>query len=268
MEEKDPNFQKRVIRFLKALSVETEGSSQNYHLSSLESHLGFTNEDTKKIQAYLYGNGFVKYPLSGYISITQPGKELIKSIPPEDLLLDESPTSKKYNVFISHISENEPVARKLQEYLKAVFADEIDVFVSGDPHSIPAGQDWFTTIIDGIRKCNCMIILCSPQSVERKWIHFEAGAATVLDRKIILLCFAGLGPGKLPSPLDHIRKQAIDSDDAEKLQQHFKILTTEIAVHANIKGSILDVLQSDFYQKLQQVHPKNQPPKNLPGNVL
>ena len=40
----------------------------------------------------------------------------------------------------------------------------------------------------------------------------------LLDKKIVPLCFAGLSAGALPSPLNYIRRQAIDSDDADTIK--------------------------------------------------
>ena len=194
---------------------------------------------------------------------------MIEQNSPQSTLSNEKTEQKKYSIFISHIHENEAVAKKLKKFFENLFGEKIDGFISGDPKNISAGQDFFTTIIDGIKRCDCMIILCSPDSVKRYYIYFEAGAAAILDKKIIPLCFAGQSPGALPTPLDHIRKQAIDSDDAEKLQQHFEILVKEIAKHTTGNGPVFDVLRSDFYQELQFAHPRNQrPPQVPPGRTV
>ena len=84
-----------------------------------------------------------------------------------------------------------------------------------------------------------MIILCTPDSVKRNWIHFEAGAAVVLDRKVGPLCFAGLNAGALPTPLNYICSQAIDSGDAEKFRKYFQGLLKEIG--EKIGGDIPEI---------------------------
>jgi hypothetical protein len=188
--------------------------------------------------------------------LTPQGKHFV------EFILEGPPQSNiklsKYSIFFSHSHENETVAKALKKYFHDLFSNEIHVFISGDPNNIPAGQDWFTTIIDEIKECNCMIILCSPDSIERKWIHFEAGAAVILGKKIIPICFAGLTAGELPSPLSYIRSQAIDADDGERLRTHFEILIHEIAGLTSGNGPMLDVLRSAFYEELQLAHPKNQ----------
>jgi hypothetical protein len=268
MDEESPQFQQKTIEFLKVLDDETreEGAIKfGYDLIQLGSHFGFTDQQTINLIGIFLGKGYIRYTSSNHFVVTQLGRQIIKTELPQQGQFLENDTEKKYSIFISHIHENEAVAKKLKEFLTSIFSDEISVFISGDPENIAPGQDWFASIIDGIRQCDCMIILCSPDSVERKWIHFEAGAATILDRKIIPICFAGLNPGALPSPLNFIRRQAIDSDDAEKLKQHFEILVREIGEHTKGNGPLFDVLRSDFYQELQFSHPRNRmPPSVLP----
>lgn len=46
-----------------------------------------------------------------------------------------------------------------------------------------------------------MLILCSPTSIRRPWINFEAGAAWMRKIPLIPMCHAGLTPSDLPAPL-------------------------------------------------------------------
>lgn len=258
MDEESPQFQQRTIEFIKALDDETreEGAIKfGYDLIQLGGHFGFTDQQTINLIGIFLGKGYIRYTSdSSHFVVTQLGRQIIKTDLPRQGQILENDTEKKYSIFISHIHQNEAVAKKLKEFLTSIFSDEISVFISGDPENIAPGQDWFATIIDGIRQCDCMIILCSPDSVERKWIHFEAGAATILDRKIIPICFACLTPGALPSPLNFIRSQAIESDDPEKLRQHFEILVKEIADKIEVDNPVANILETEFYQALQQVN--------------
>jgi TIR domain len=107
----------------------------------------------------------------------------------------------KTEVFISHITEEAAVAAKLKEAIGQDFLNLIDVFVSSDSASIAAGDDWLTSIHQALDKAAILITLCSPESIMRPWIHFEAGAAWMTDRPIIPLCHGGLTPSDLPMPL-------------------------------------------------------------------
>jgi hypothetical protein len=60
-----------------------------------------------------------------------------------DKILQDS----RSGAFISHISEEKPVALVLQKYLKLAFGADFRVFVSSDSKSIGGGKPWFDYII-------------------------------------------------------------------------------------------------------------------------
>lgn len=83
--------------------------------------------------------------------------------------------SDKSGVFISHITEEKPVAAVLRKYLALAFGDDLRVFVSTDPVSISGGQKWFNHIIDNLRLSKVVLVLVSQESRRREWTNFEAG---------------------------------------------------------------------------------------------
>ena len=52
-------------------------------------------------------------------------------------------------MFISHIHENEGWLKRLKDYFISLFGEEINVFISGDPETIPFTQHWFERIKTG-----------------------------------------------------------------------------------------------------------------------
>jgi len=119
--------------------------------------------------------------------------------------------------FISHISEEAEVASKLKEVLEQDFLGILDVFVSSDSESIAAGEDWLKSTNDALRNSALLVTLCSPASIRRPWINFEAGAAWMLDVPIIPLCHAGLTPSDLLMPLS--LRQGLSLNNAEHLRR-------------------------------------------------
>ena len=105
-------------------------------------------------------------------------------------------------VFISHIVPENEVAIAFKELIEASFLGMIEVFVSSDEHSIAMGQRWLDEITKALKTCSIEIVLCSPQSVKRPWIHFEAGEGWIRDIPVIPLCHSGMVPSKLPLPLN------------------------------------------------------------------
>ncbi len=104
-------------------------------------------------------------------------------------------------VFLSHLSEERVVATALKERLTRDFLGLIDVFVSSDGESIAAGEQWLISIETALAECDLLITLCSPHSIRRPWVNFEAGAAWMRKIPIIPVCHAGLTASDLPMPL-------------------------------------------------------------------
>lgn len=108
---------------------------------------------------------------------------------------------KKNLVFVSHISDEKEIALALKQLITSSFQDSIDVFVSADPASIALGKKWLDQITDALSNCNILIVICSPASVLRPWINFEAGAGWIRKIPVIPICHSGMTPATLPIPL-------------------------------------------------------------------
>jgi TIR domain-containing protein len=103
--------------------------------------------------------------------------------------------------FISHVTEESQVASKLSAFLKKDFLGTLKIFVSAETESIGAGDDWLAAIEAALTESAMLLVLCSPSSIDRPWINFEAGAAWMLGKPVIPLCHGGLTPDHLPLPL-------------------------------------------------------------------
>lgn len=121
------------------------------------------------------------------------------------------------NVFISHITEEAEVARIMKEWIESTFLGQHEVFVSSDSESIPAGTKWLDEITKAITNSKIILLLCSPGSINRPWINFEAGCGWARSIPVIPICYGGLTRGKLPPPINAL--QALDFDESlpEKL---------------------------------------------------
>ena len=141
-------------------------------------------------------------------------------------------------VFISHITEEKEIAIAFKELIESSFLGMLDVFVSSDEDSIHMGQKWLDRISGGLKICAIEIVLCSPKSITRPWINFEAGAGWVRDIPVIPLCHSGIDPAKLPMPLNLL--QAAKANEVSSLKLIFPVLSQAIGA----KTPIIDF--SDF----------------------
>ena len=104
-------------------------------------------------------------------------------------------------VFISHVRTEQDLAMLLKEKIEKHFLGWVNVFVSSDQESIEAGDSWLDALRRALKTANLQVVLCSPASIGRPWVNFEAGAAWLLGIPVVPLCHSGLEPDNLPMPL-------------------------------------------------------------------
>jgi hypothetical protein len=90
---------------------------------------------------------------------------------------------------------------------------------SSDTDSIAAGEEWLKSIEIALHECSIVVILCSPESIRRPWINFEAGAAWMREIPLIPVCHLGLLPRDLPMPLS--LRQGIALSDPDGLRRFY-----------------------------------------------
>src|SRR5690348_2355735 len=119
--------------------------------------------------------------------------------------------------FISHISEDKEPAGRIKVALKRDFLGLLDIFLSSDTQSIAAGEEWLKSIEQALRDSALLLVLCSPESIRRPWINFEAGAAWMRGIPLIPICHAGFEVRDLPMPLS--LRQGIGISDPKGLER-------------------------------------------------
>jgi len=135
----------------------------------------------------------------------------------------------KPSIFISHIAEEKEIAIALKVFLEKRFQNTINVFASSDEDSIKLGDNWIETIRQSLQNCKLLIVICSPISIGKTWISFEAGAGWIREIPVIPLCHSGLTPGKLPVPINSFQGGLINSqDDIRKLFKRIAGLNNSI----------------------------------------
>jgi hypothetical protein len=103
-------------------------------------------------------------------------------------------------IFISHISDEAPLAIGIKKLLEKVYFWGCKVFVSSDPSDLSGGEQWMKTLEQELSNSDLLIVICSPRSLTRQWISVETGCAWTRGKPIIPICHSGLTKIKLPSP--------------------------------------------------------------------
>jgi hypothetical protein len=156
--------------------------------------------------------------------------------------------AEKTLLFISHITEEKELAIAFKELVESQFLGMLDVFVSSDENSISMGQRWLDNITVALKKCSIEVILCSPQSLRRPWINFEAGAGWVRDIPVIPLCHSGIEPSQLPMPLNLL--QAAKAAEVSSLKLVFPVLANALGAKCP------NVDFSDFINRVKEFEAK------------
>ena len=115
-------------------------------------------------------------------------------------------------IFLSHVTPEARLADIVEGHVLRDFIGLARVFASSDQGSILAGSKWLDEMTSALKQANLHIVIASPDSVERKWINFEAGAAHVRGVPIIPLCHSGLTPAQLPVPLSESQGLVLSGD--------------------------------------------------------
>jgi len=157
-------------------------------------------------------------------------------------------------VFISHITEERELAQILSEEIKKSYLGMLDTFVSSDGQSLPAGGRWLDMIDAALNKSAIQISLCSPQSIKRPWINFEAGASWIRKIPVVPVCHSGLRKNGLPIPLAML--QAADIDSKDDLSVMFNELTKVLGatVSPNIDYESIVARSGEFQKQYTYVN--------------
>ncbi|MCU1315947.1 MAG: hypothetical protein JWN63_1269 [Candidatus Acidoferrum typicum] len=133
-------------------------------------------------------------------------------------------TSKtQFNIFISHINEEKKVAGVLKQWFEALFPGHLSAFVSSDYDDIPLGKKWLAAIESAMDRAVLLVVLVSPTSFGRMWIHLEVGWALGRKIEVVPICLGELVADRLPRPYsDFNGVNVMDDEFAERLVASLK----------------------------------------------
>jgi TIR domain-containing protein len=116
--------------------------------------------------------------------------------------------------FISHIHEDQIVARALERFLVKKLGATADIFVS---LNLSLGDEWLDKIQQEMKSARVVLALFSPEAIARPWVNFELGAWFADGKTLVPLCIGGVEPANLPKPYSNI--QGTKLEDSASLWQ-------------------------------------------------
>lgn len=114
--------------------------------------------------------------------------------------------SQLYRIFVSHYSEEKPIAQMLHNLLEEAYSGLADVFISSD---IAPGNDWLHEIKESLNASDEILTVFTFKSVDRPWVNVETGYGVMAGKIVTPVLSAGFTKADLPV-IYHLR-QAVDS---------------------------------------------------------
>ncbi len=152
----------------------------------------------------------------------------------EHLMKVKSKSVPSMRIFLSHVSNEAPLAVVLKKWIEACFIGKFEIFVSSDIKVLPAGNQWLKSLEKAIDSAEALIVLCSPYSVTKPWVMFESGGAWVKKIPVIPICHSGQAKNTLPFPLAFFQALEVDSP----LFVHDLILSISKQLDLSLPGNI------------------------------
>jgi hypothetical protein len=92
----------------------------------------------------------------------------------------ELPLGKEPLIFISHHHGDATLAHHFVDLLESTTKGKLKSFCASDPRDtfgIGVGDEWYPTLIEKLTAATDVVVLLTPRSVDRPWIHYEVGFA-------------------------------------------------------------------------------------------
>ena len=100
----------------------------------------------------------------------------------------------RFDVFLSYSSVSQPWVRKFTQALaKSGITNWFDA------HDILPGERWRDQIETALRQSRVLIVILTPESVQRPWTFFELGAALADGKRIVPVLTGDLDPADVPA---------------------------------------------------------------------
>ena len=114
-------------------------------------------------------------------------------------------------IFLSHAAANRDLAR--------VLADDLDTrgagtFVASRAGDIRADDQWQTQIEEALQSVDAYLVLLTPESINRVWVNFEAGAGWFSGKPLLFVRISNLSTDDIPLPISS--RQIYNLEEADE----------------------------------------------------
>lgn len=156
--------------------------------------------------------------------------------------------------FISHYTEDRDIAEVLSTLLKKITLNQIECWFSSDTSELGGfkpGDIWFNKILEKIISSKALVVIITPDSVNRPWLYYESGMAQSLDSCEVMPICVGIKPDTIPNPLKMYQCYQISDyislkEFTSKLVSRFQIPFDEEMAKPFMKKSAIEIAKKKF----------------------
>jgi tetratricopeptide (TPR) repeat protein len=170
-------------------------------------------------------------------------------------------------IFISHTLADKPIADAWAALVKRLFNGKVGVEYSSSKElrdGIPPGADWFNWIVDHVRTADVAFILLSPNSIQKPWVLWEAGAVAgaayatspAADARRVCPITYGIRPTDVPSPF--AGNQIVTGTDAAEIRKLSQDLRNRFKTRLDDEdmtnyGEVRNAAERDHVQAIEAI---------------
>jgi DNA-binding MarR family transcriptional regulator len=162
----------------------------------------------------------------------------------------------KMKIVISHIQQDLRPALILKKWIENGFGNSCEALLSTDPESIPLFPRLVEENENTLANFKALILVCSPDSLQRPWISFEAGCAWMKKVLVLPVCYSGATPAELPPPLTLF--SAFDLNDEGFPEKLFSALAKEMGL-PQLPEIAYDRMRREILQLKESIHSEAAP---------
>lgn len=141
-------------------------------------------------------------------------------------------------VFISHAAADKKTASYVAEQIET-HGKDTEAFVSSRPGDIPPTSEWLASVQQALSQADKYLVLLTPNSIQRPWVWFEAGAAWHSKKPLVLARAGGIEASEVPEPLG--TKQLPSLEVADEVRAVLSVLGVETGIAEEMAARISEL---------------------------
>jgi tetratricopeptide (TPR) repeat protein len=170
-------------------------------------------------------------------------------------------------IFISHTVADKPIADAWDALVKRLFSDKVAVKYSSSKElgsGVDPGAAWFNWIVDKVKTADVAFIILTPNSIQKPWVVWEAGAVAgaayatsqSADARRVCPITYGIRPTDVPSPFAGNQiVNGTNADDIRKLSEDLlDRFDTQLDNKAKAKyGGVRDTAEREHLEAIKTI---------------